>query len=413
MKFTASEILKMNQDITNNKKNIIPVAIISLGLFVICCLRHGDLRTYMFAGIAILLVSLMNCHGKMQISRSVFRRWAVTFWLFAVLMHIVYIQYDMGWRSILIYLLPGFSLCVYISQIYDGNRLWSILKKAVIIADTMVIIYVLLVDFRSFLSGSILRLGFNASGNVNTVAMYLCFFAAIIYFLIVFEYNKRIIPLFVLTLSVILLTGSKKGLVGIGIFLLVISFSKYGFKIWKYTLILIAVVIGVYLVRNNALFYQALGRRLDAFWYSLGTAQENGSTGERIGMYQLGWEYFLRSPLWGNGYGYFSSNSVYGTYSHSCYVEILVSFGLIGLVLFYSYHLRLLKYAVLNRKYDSICILFITLIFMQLFFDSSSVGFYNNALMYFILFVGSKLLLYNDKWIVPTNSSSLENHRGA
>lgn len=62
------------------------------------------------------------------------------------------------------------------------------------------------------------------------------------------------------------------------------------------------------------------------------------STGDetRIGMYQEAYQFFKSSPLFGIGFNNYRLLSVYHTYSHSTYAEVLACTGLLGAVLYLS-----------------------------------------------------------------------------
>ena len=222
--------------------------------------------------------------------------------------------------------------------------------------------------------------------------MNLSVFALVIYYEILFEQKKKLWPLFVICALFILLTGSKKGLMGIALAIILLSIFKYKWRAYKYVLPILLIGIILYILKNSPYFYSIIGRRINAFIVSLETNQTNGSTGERIGMVEIGWQLFKQSPIFGNGYGYFANNTIYGTYSHNNYIEMLVSFGLLGTGLYYSLFVQLIIRGVKKVAEDYHIILFICLIFMQISFDFASVNFYNNAMMYVVLFFASKIV---------------------
>ncbi len=104
-------------------------------------------------------------------------------------------------------------------------------------------------------------------------------------------------------------------------------------------------------------------------------------------MIKIGWLAFLRRPLFGNGWFYFSVYSGLGTYSHNNYIEILVTYGLAGFIFYYgifiSTFIKLCK--CLQNNYSK---LFFTLILTILVSDFEVFQFMTSPgiiLFYFLL----------------------------
>ncbi len=157
-------------------------------------------------------------------------------------------------------------------------------------------------------------------------------------------YNKRNkIGELVLDLSsvllffyVVILTGSRKSLVSGGLLCLVwlITFIRdtrnltdRREKRLKYTLLLITLVIGgTYFVKyyvNTASFERLLILATD------------GSSYVRKEMYREAVEFFKTSKLFGIGFSQFRVHSVFRTYSHSTYAEVLAGGGIFGCIVFF------------------------------------------------------------------------------
>lgn len=56
----------------------------------------------------------------------------------------------------------------------------------------------------------------------------------------------------------------------------------------------------------------------------------------RVGMYKEAYQFFIRSPLFGVGFDNYKMLSVYGTYSHSTFAEVLACTGLLGAILYFA-----------------------------------------------------------------------------
>ena len=364
------------------------------GFAIICCLMSGNLNQYMYASVALLCVGFLL---RLSVSTIVnnkcttFQMWIILTWGYILINGFFVTEQYFGWKSILVYLLPALAIMLFYAPFRDKDLIFDIFCKGCEFGAVISIIYIVINELPTILAGGA-RIGCSASGNVNTVAMNLSVFALVIYYEILFEQKKKVWPLFVICALFILLTGSKKGLMGIALAIILLSIFKYKWRAYKYVLPILLIGIILYILKNSPYFYSIIGRRINAFIVSLETDQTNGSTGERIGMYEIGWQIFKQSPIFGNGYGYFANNTIYGTYSHNNYIEMLVSFGLLGTGLYYSLFVQLIICGLKKVAKDYHIILFICLIFMQISFDFASINYYDNAMMYVVLFFASKIV---------------------
>ncbi len=65
----------------------------------------------------------------------------------------------------------------------------------------------------------------------------------------------------------------------------------------------------------------------------------------RIDLIRMGWSLFLHSPVMGHGFASFASVSRYGMYAHNNWIELAVNGGMIGLALYYSVHVSIIRAA--------------------------------------------------------------------
>lgn len=365
------------------------------GFAIICCLMSGNLNQYMYASVALLGVGfLLRLSVSTIVNKkcSKFQMWMILTWGYILINGFFISEQYFGWKSILIYLLPALAIMLFYAPFRDKDLIFDVFCKGCEFGAAVSIIYIVINELPAILAGSA-RIGWSASGNVNTVAMNLSVFALVIYYELLFEQKKKLWPLFIVCTLFILLTGSKKGLMGMALAVALLSVFKYKWRAYKYILPILSIGIVLYLLKNNSYFYSIIGRRVNAFIVSLETNQTNGSTGERIGMFEIGWQLFKQNPILGNGYGYFANNTIFGTYSHNNYIEMLVSFGLLGTGLYYSLFVRLIACGMKKIAENYHVILFVCLIILQISFDFASVNFYNNAMMYVVLFFASKTIL--------------------
>ena len=356
-------------------------------LFAITCLQQGKLEGYLVICLALLGIGTfwrLVRYPRISIKPSLFTVWFCCLWVYIFINGFLSPAY-FGWRTVAIYMLPVVCTMIFYSPYQNQESLWKILRTSSVWATVLLLIYITAFELPNILAGAT-RIGNSASGNVNSVALYLCYFSSVILYSILFENRRRLIPLLLVTFGFILLTGSKKGLLGVICVLGLLSICRYKWRVYKYVIPIIVLIVVGYIILQTDYFYNILGRRLNDFYHTLTGENINGSTAERTGMYQLGWFYFKQAPVFGNGMGYFSRESIYQTYSHNNYIELLVSCGLCGLLMYYSFFIVLLKKGWNIVKQNAVGYLIICLILLHLIFDFASVSFYSGALFYIFLF---------------------------
>ncbi|MBO5452573.1 MAG: O-antigen ligase family protein, partial [Clostridia bacterium] len=182
-------------------------------------------------------------------------------------------------------------------------------------------------------------------GNVNEVAQR-CMFAFIISIYYGF-FNKNCtkkmkylaIVNTVVCFSVIMFTGSKRALLVIVATIIVMFFKNAdsGSTRGRIGVILkglVAVLLILYLIMNVPMF-AGFKERFEVFFQTLGgnITDESGSDLNRIRYITEGFNYFKNNILFGGGICY--SLSMFGTYAHNNYIEMLINFGLVGFVIYY------------------------------------------------------------------------------
>lgn len=367
-------------------------------LFAITCLQQGTLNGYFALCLGLLGIGTVLRFWRrptIGVHPSWFTIWFCCLWGYIFLNGFLSPAY-FGWRTLAVYVLPVVCVMIFYAPYYDSKALWAILRTSCVWTTVLFLGYIIVFELPNILSGST-RIGDSASGNVNSVAISLCYFSIVIFYSILFENRRRLIPLLLVTFGFVLLTGSKKGLLGIVCVLGLLSICRYKWRVYKYAVPVVVLVVVGYLLSHSDYMYNILGRRLDVFYHTLTGENTAGSTAQRIGMYEIGWLYFKQAPLFGNGLGYFAQNSVYQTYSHNNYIELLVSCGLCGFLLYYSFFVLLLKKGWNLAKSYPMSYVFVSLILLRFIFDFASVSFYTGILYYIFLFFGYKILKHLGK----------------
>lgn len=107
----------------------------------------------------------------------------------------------------------------------------------------------------------------------------------------------------------------------------------------------VALLVAVgYLIVNVPLLYNAIGYRFEGFIDGVtGKGAYDASSEIRFNMVRDALEFWKSRPLFGYGVDSFKEISIYGTYSHNNYAELLCDIGFIGAAIYYFYVAVILK----------------------------------------------------------------------
>lgn len=201
--------------------------------------------------------------------------------------------------------------CALLARFFDSSLVFSNLKYA-----------------------TVSRIGADiAGGNVNVVAMNMCFaFSSWLYF--TNRDNSKVMRLIayiclVFVAGTAMLTGARKIL----LFFVVSFFIANSEAQFKYKVITIVGILGLYLALMYVEpLYFLVGHKIDFFNESEAFAMYGESDNIRMNLARGGFELFLSNPL---GIGFGNVTNILGTYSHNNYIEVLASSGLVGFFAYY------------------------------------------------------------------------------
>jgi O-antigen ligase len=269
------------------------------------------------------------------------------------------------------------------------NSLYSFSKISLLFT-----VYIVMLSLGQIFSG---RLGSDINLNIlgsvvtynsNTVAMV----AGFTYFIYLYKYNnnKNLLDLCLLLwlVIIVLLTGSRKGLLLLFFGTSALIFILNPKKLFRNILITSIVSIALYWVLMNIpLFYNIAGFRMEALLnIILGEEVDEASANTRNLYIERGWEYFLQKPWTGYGLDNFRNlPGSYGTYSHNNYIELLVSGGIPAFIFYYGIRIIVLIKLFINRNKFQINKLLFIILLALLIVEYGFVAYYER--IYLLLFV--------------------------
>jgi O-antigen ligase len=272
----------------------------------------------------------------------------------------------------------------------NSEELIEIFINTTSVASVGIAIFVIINEWDQLFLGGI-RIGETGSGNVNTLAIYMGILSVVCLFKLMFEKEVKYLLPYFSSVLIILLSGSKKGLIYVLLGIIIFSVLKNRIKIYKYIPVVVFVFCIFTVVMNMEYFYNIIGFRIVDFISTLGFnvegAHSSHSTMLRLLMNRLGYRAFLENPIFGGGWFYFSKFSGLGTYSHNNYLEILVTYGIVGFLLYYSMYIKVCINLYKSIRVDDHSKLLLTIIILNLITDVASVSFSYNLLNYIVLLI--------------------------
>lgn len=194
-------------------------------------------------------------------------------------------------------------------------------------------------------------------------------------------------------------SGSRTAFIGfiIGLLLLFVFYETNGkYHILKKVFIGLSILLVIIIIFQNSLFSEILGSRYATILdFANGTYSYDGSMTDRTIMVRAGLEQFYKTPLLGLGIG--NSRIVvnrqfgfkyYNSYLHNNYIELLVSLGITGFIVYYCMYLRpILKIISYYNKRDKYDVIALAIMSMHLIFDFGTVSYYSKTTyIYMILY---------------------------
>jgi len=237
------------------------------------------------------------------------------------------------------------------------------------------------------------RIGWSAGGsNPNYVGVLLGYFSTVIFYEYYKNKKKSFFVLLLVQYCFMFMTGSKKIIIAIVVPIMVLTLlkSKKKNRLSYFVILLIILIFLSLLVMKVKVLHDLMGVRIERTLMALGIMgyQADNSTTTRLHFMFEALVHWLKKPFFGYGYQAFNYILGFGTYSHINYLEMLVSFGLFGFLIYYGIYILLLFKLFQIRKINSDADLFIMLLILQLVLDVAMVSYYDFMLFYVTIIAG-------------------------
>ncbi len=271
--------------------------------------------------------------------RNPFVLWAAIFIAILLFSNIWTINTTNGGNTvttlILLYLLPLSSLALSVRTTRDIECL---MRAFILFAFCFTAIYIYDQGFQSIINKRLLKIdtegwNINSIAVFDTIALFFC-----IYFLKVSRQKARYFTLIVVLLSIIVVTGTKKGFLLLGIFFWLRAIMQR-----KGSSLIIAGIVtftAYFAIMNIPILYNTVGYRfVDMMSIFSDSGEADGSSIVRMKMIEFGWASIQKHPWLGLGADSFaySFQRAYGdyAYAHNGSIELLFDYGIIGTAAYY------------------------------------------------------------------------------
>lgn len=395
--------MKEKYDI-KNKKTLIQTALIVLILFVNATL-YNEKNIQLYIKLSTMLILISGIYIIKNIgSLKTFIKMKFFWWITFVFLMFEFYGYakpvygNFNWDYLIFLYLNVVTMALILVTIPIDSQIETITQISAI-TSILIGIYIVINEYSAIKMGST-RIGTSGSGNVNTIGTYFSIFSIPVLYEVIVKKNWKYLPIFAVQFAFMLLTGSKKTLIFIFGGILIYYIYSNGIKIIK-VLKLICIFLFLFIIILKVdLFYNIIGYRLENFFEQISIKEENQevsySTFARIEMYKSAPKLFLENPIFGGGWGYFAERSGLGVYSHSNFIEILITFGLSGFLLYYSYYAIVLRKSVIQVIQHKSVIPFCYMVLL-IFNDFSVITFSQIPICYIVVFISNILLKQNNR----------------
>ena len=367
-------------------------------------------------GILLLFLLLFWFNHIIKKEKIVFNKFlglSIVFLFFVLISVLVAVDMNIAFGKLVTMIQIYIMMFTMVNYFDSKEKLYNVIR-AFAISGLLATVYLFSVsDF-----SNIKRFG-EELGNQNAIAVILTI--AAVFSLVIYNKEKKLwyLLFWLLMVIMIFLTGSRTGFIFILLGSVITFYSSYNINLKTILpvalLIFILLISSYYAIMNIELFYNILGRRIEQMVEgAFGEGTTDGSFNTRMNMIKYGWDWFKEKPLFGYGINnyrvLYSRIGFEGTYSHNNVIELLVSVGLIGTIIFYLSYLGVLVNVFKIRKEDRVLILAIVSIIIGYLIMSFGLVFYSSKHIAVIISMASVIPILYKKSL--NRSVSIKNIKG-
>lgn len=275
----------------------------------------------------------------------------------------------------------------------EGNIQW--LLRQIVFITFLCALYTIFSGY-DYYNGIIVRT-MGPKNNPNTLGALMVFGSFSLLYISKIQIKTMLRNVIILALFayIIILTGSKKAMLSLGILICIWVWAFFkGMRQSESMFNRICAYILVAICGGAAVYYFMTYYINTASFIRLQSLASDGSTLSRMGMYEEAFVMFMTNPIFGIGYSQFLVLSSYRMYSHATYSELIACSGIMGTLIFMYPILVTGKKILVGRAYDSIYMkaMLLALYVVEIFLGAMNIFFYdfNHLLMWTILFIESE-----------------------
>ena len=388
-----------NRMVASGKNTLLEYAIL---IYIFCSMMAGSSGdTITKVGRVILILAFLVVNLKRVVIKKTTKfyiGWAVLFLIYAYAGCLT--AYSKSYATTFSVTLTYVVICdiaVLLSIARDEQLKKAVLHTIVFSATCKALVCYLQYGFLYFLTAR-----FTETTSANTLGYY-CAFACVIcfYFIGSQNYHRTVYwSLIFLNIVFIILSASRKAIIFliIPVAIMWIAKSKNPVVVIRnIAVVIFAVLLMLALLLNVDFLYTMIGYRVEGMLNAfLGTGVVDASTNTRMGLIEDGLSWFAKKPIFGYGLSNFKAlcavyrswGSVY--YAHNNYVELLVDCGIVGTLIYYSLHIKLLWTGILNwKRMDKEQLMFLGMLMSMVVCDYGMVTYFDifSQLMLVLVYV--------------------------
>lgn len=292
-----------------------------------------------------LLYSIFKINRKRTLQITVFTIWNAVFLLFFALSSMWAISSSATWDMAL-RILQNFIIAFFVLDYVDTDEKMRRVCDYIVVSVLFLVVLVLVkTPVSQWLAGNL-----GTTVNNRNVVAETEVIGAVICLVLAMSGKQKIyyLPYAIFTVMIMLASSRRSILILIGISAVIIFINSTFKNVLVNAIVIIALAFGIYWAMMNVpALYNAGGRMLEtAINHFIYGDEADGSISKREYYIAAGLELFKSKPFLGYGTSSFvllvGQHFGKNHYSHNNYVEMLVSYGLVGTLIYYFIHIYIL-----------------------------------------------------------------------